>query len=66
MELPLVCTTQGLAKRLRVHPQTIRRWEREGIIPEVARRRGQRVYTAADVERIEAAVIRCPPVRKEA
>jgi DNA-binding transcriptional MerR regulator len=66
MEQPLFCTTQALAKRLGVRPQTIRRWEREGVIPVVARRRGQRVYTPADVERIEAAVIRCPPVQKEA
>ncbi len=62
---PVFYTTQELARRLGVHPQTLRRWEREGIIPPVTRRRNQRVYTPADVERIEAAVIARPLARKE-
>jgi len=51
----LVSTRQA-ARRLGVHPQTLRRWEREGVIPPAQRRRGQRVYTPGDMERIEAAV----------
>jgi len=66
MEQPAFYTTQELAQRLGIHPQTLRRWEREGVIPPVTRRRGQRVYSPADVERIEAAVIVRPLTRKEA
>ena len=57
-------STRDAAARVGVHPQTLRRWEREGIVPIATRRRGQRVYTPADVERIRAAVFR-PGPKKE-
>ncbi len=65
MERPAFYTTQEIAKRLGIHPQTLRRWEREGVIPPVTRRRGQRVYTPTDLDRIEAAVMTRPLARKE-
>ncbi len=57
-------TTRQVAQRLGVHPQTLRRWEREGVIPAAPRRRGLRVYTRRDVELIEAAVMRPAPTRE--
>ena len=53
-------STGQVAARLGVHPQTLRRWERAGVVRPVGRRRGRRVYTVADVERIEAAVMALP------
>ena len=48
------------ARRLGVHPQTLRAWERQGVVPPAARQRGQRRYSAADLERIRAAVRTTP------
>ncbi len=57
MSVDSLLSTRDAAARVGVHPQTLRRWEREGVVPPATRRRGQRVYTTADVERIKAAVI---------
>jgi len=54
-------TTGQLAKMFDVHPSTVRRWELAGVIPAATRRRGRRVYTANDVERIRQAVYVTPP-----
>jgi len=59
-------STRQVADRLGVHPQTVRRWEREGVIPAVARRRGQRVYTLVDLELVKAAVMQSAPTKEEA
>ena len=64
MESSQLLSTRQAASRLGVHPQTLRRWEREGVIPAATRRRGQRVYTAGDLAVIEAAVLRPAPARK--
>ena len=64
MDASQFLSTRQAARRLGVHPQTLRRWEREGIIPAAARRRGQRVYTAGDLAVIEAAVLRPAPARE--
>ena len=53
-------STRQAAAQLGVHPQTLRKWERAGIVPPVARRRGRRVYTPTDMDRIKAAVM-VPP-----
>ena len=59
-------TTLGAANRLGIHPQTLRHWERIGVIPPAMRRRGLRVYTPADVERIKGIVFETAAVtRKE-
>lgn len=42
-ELPRTVGYRDLAKVLRVHPETIRRWAREGQIP-APRKIGRRVY----------------------
>ena len=60
MDRPTFFSTGQVAARLGVHPQTLRRWERAGVVRPVSRRRGRRVYTVADVERIEAAVMALP------
>jgi MerR family transcriptional regulator/heat shock protein HspR len=49
-------TTAQAAKRLGIHPQTLRRWERDGVISPAMRRRGLRIFTSEDLERIEATV----------
>jgi DNA-binding transcriptional MerR regulator len=54
-------TTKEVAGLVGVHPQTLRSWERTGVIPMATRRRGLRVYTAADVEQIKMAVFDPPP-----
>lgn len=60
MDRRMFFSTGQVAARLGVHPQTLRRWERAGVVRPVTRRRGRRVYTVADVERIEAAVMALP------
>jgi MerR family transcriptional regulator/heat shock protein HspR len=40
-----------VARMLRVHPQTLRTYEREGLI-KPGRRKRQRLYSAEDVERL--------------
>ncbi len=60
MERDQMLPIREVAVKLGVHPQTLRRWEREGAIPRATRRRGQRIYTWGDVERIVAAVIQAP------
>ena len=57
--------TAEAARRLGVHPQTLRAWEREGVIRPAERRRGQRVFTEEDVVRIRRAVL-ATPVRRAA
>jgi excisionase family DNA binding protein len=49
-------TVKDVAARLGVHPETIRRWERQGVIAPAMRRRGVRVYREEDVAQIERAV----------
>ena len=66
MDRPTFFSTGQVAARLGVHPQTLRRWERAGVVRPVTRRRGRRVYTAADVERIEAVVLERPAKAGEA
>lgn len=53
-------TIGQLAAQLGVHEQTIRAWERQGLIPPPLRFRGRRRYTLADAERIRAAVLTSP------
>jgi DNA-binding transcriptional MerR regulator len=49
-------TVKDVAARIGVHPETIRRWERRGVIHPATRRHGIRVYREEDVARIEKAV----------
>ena len=51
-------TISAVAARIGVHPQTLRRWECEGLIPPATRRFGRRVYTDADVEQIEQSIFK--------
>lgn len=45
------------ARRLGIHPQTLRRWEREGRVCRARRRlTGQRVYLEEDVQQLEKMV----------
>jgi len=46
------------AEELRIHPQTLRRWEREGRIPKARRNgiTGQRLYTLTELERLRRLV----------
>jgi DNA-binding transcriptional MerR regulator len=57
MAKPLLMTVHQVADRFGVHPETIRRWERTGVIEPAVRRRGQRVYDEAAVARIAASVL---------
>lgn len=50
METPL--EIGQLAKLIGRHPQTVRRWEREGFLPPPCRIRGRRVYSSEHVEQI--------------
>ena len=52
--------TAEAARRLGVHPQTLRLWERKGVIGPATRQRGLRVYTVEDVQRIRDAVLKVP------
>ena len=58
-------TTREVADRLAVHLQTLRRWERDGVVPPATRRRGRRVYSADDVARIMASVLETPATAVE-
>lgn len=49
--------TAEAARRLGIHPQTLRAWEKGGVIDIAPRRRGQRVYTPEDLMRIRDSVI---------
>ncbi len=65
-EIPVKLMTIGeLAQRIGVHIETVRRWERSGIIPPATRRRGRRVYGQEDVAHIEATVFEAPGERQE-
>lgn len=64
MTMPALLSTREAAARVGVHAQTLRRWEREGIVPAATRRRGQRVYSADDLDRIKAAVMRPVPEKE--
>lgn len=66
MDRQVFFSIRQVADRLGVHPQTLRRWERAGVVRPVTRRRGHRVYTVADVERIEATVMEAPVKAGEA
>jgi MerR family transcriptional regulator/heat shock protein HspR len=57
---PHLLTITALAERLGVHPETIRRWEKDGIIPPATRRRGIRIYRKEDVQRIEGIIFQTP------
>ena len=50
-----------VARRVGVHPTTVRRWEKEGFIPPAKRRCGIRVYSAQDLEIIEQMVFGTNP-----
>jgi DNA-binding transcriptional MerR regulator len=50
-----------LARELGVHPDTVRRWERTGVIPPALRRRGRRVYSKQDVDAIEQVIFSRKP-----
>jgi len=45
----------AVARRIGVHPQTLRRWERRGRTPRPCRNQlsGQRYYTEEDVRQLE-------------
>jgi MerR family transcriptional regulator, heat shock protein HspR len=55
-----VYRTAEAARLLNVHPQTLRLWERKGVIEPAKRQRGLRIYTEADIRRIREAVIEHP------
>ncbi len=50
-------TVRDVARQIGVHPETIRRWERSGLIDHATRRCGRRVYDEADVRRIVGRVL---------
>ena len=54
-------TIRDVARQIGVHPETIRRWERAGLIEHATRRFGRRVYDEADVRRIVGRVLNRPP-----
>lgn len=66
-EQPAVLTVKDVAARLGVHAETIRRWERRGVIAPAMRRRRMRVYGEEDLARIKQAVMHegVSPNRKE-
>jgi hypothetical protein len=49
-----------VAQACGIHVQTVRRWEREGIIPRATRRRGRRLYRAEDISAIRGLVFDAP------
>jgi DNA-binding transcriptional MerR regulator len=57
--------TAEAARLLDVHPQTLRLWERKGVIEPATRQRGKRIYTVQDIDRIRAAVIQHPATPPE-
>lgn len=57
---PQLMTIRQVADRFGVHPETVRRWERTGVIATAVRRRGQRVYDESAMARIAASVLRRP------
>lgn len=59
-------TIRQVADRFGVHPETVRRWERTGVIAPAVRRRGQRVYDESAMVRIAASVLRQPPAMLQA
>ena len=54
-------TISDVAKKMGVHPSTIRRWEKEGVIPAAKKRLKIRVYDAQDLKRIEEKVFNIKP-----
>ena len=46
-------TVREVAEELGVHPQTIRYYEREGILISRRNRKGVRVFTRADIDRMK-------------
>lgn len=59
---PELMTVRQVADRFGVHPETVRRWERTGIIEPALRRRGRRVYDESAVGRIAACVLERPSI----
>lgn len=57
---PQLMTIRQVAERFGVHPETVRRWERTGVIAPALRRRGQRVYDESAMVGIAASVLRDP------
>ena len=49
-------TTGQVAKRLGVHPHTLRKWEYAGRVPRATKRNGRRVYTPTEIRQIESLV----------
>lgn len=47
-------TVSECAKRLDLSPDSIRRFERDGILPAIRVGKGQRLFTAENVERLAA------------
>ncbi len=66
MERSVYVTIGEAAAAVGVHPATLRGWERAGVIPAAMRRRGMRVYSAADLAEIERAVLVAPARREVA
>lgn len=60
MTEPQLMTVGQVADRFGVHPETVRRWERTGVIEPAVRRRGQRVYDESAIGRIAASVLDRP------
>ncbi len=59
-------TVRQVADRFGVHPETVRRWERTGVIEPAVRRRGQRVYDESALMRIAASVLTRPAATMQA
>lgn len=65
MEPERLMTMKDAARLIGVHPQTVRTWERSGVIAPTRRRRGIRVFTEDDIRRIKATVFECGPTACE-
>lgn len=52
-----VMTVKDVAAHFGIHPETLRRWERSGVIAPAMRRRGRRIYRPTDITRIEQTVL---------
>lgn len=54
----MVCEIGQVAERLGVHPETLRRWERKGLIDKAHKNplTGRRKYSEEDIRVIEALI----------
>jgi putative resolvase len=51
----MIHTRASAASILGIHPNTLRRWEDEGVVPEAQRdSSGRRLYTAAEIEHLKS------------